>query len=241
VTTWRDVWQRRGAGTQPRLDLSELMRLDGYDTDASRVSEDAFVTMVARARERLDLCAGDRFCEVGCGAGAFLYPLYRAGVRRVYGVDYAASLLAVGAALMPDGVFAVAEASRLPLASAAFDAVASNSVFHYFPSHAYAEAAVLEMLRILRPGGRGLVLDVIDAARWDAYETMRRAALPSGEYERLYRDLPHLAYNRAWWTALGEANRVRVEFFEQEMSGYHNGPFRYNVLLEKPSAEVGAP
>jgi len=230
---WKPIWEHRGTGRRPRHELPELVRLDGFDTTAGRISEDEWVRMVARASERLRLHAGARICEVGCGAGAFLYPMYRASVRRVYGIDYAASLLAISAALMPEGAFVVAEASHIPFRAGAFDAVVSNSVFQYFPSHAYAASTVREMIRVLRHDGAGLVLDINDEAKREAYETMRRASMPPGEYDRLHQDTPHLSFERAWWLRLGVECGVSVQLYNQDIPGYRNAPFRYNVLFEK--------
>ncbi len=231
---WKEIWERKGAGVQAKANLQALICLDGFDTGAGRISEDEWERMVLRARERLCITNSQRVCEVGCGAGAFLYGLYGTGVRRVYGVDYSGSLLAISAAAMPEGVFVVAEASSIPFKPAVFDAVVSNSVFQYFPNHAYAASAFLEMVRVLRSGGRGLVLDINDASKQETFEAARRAQMPPGEYERLYRDLPHLFFEKEWWVNLGEKCGIRVSIYEQDIAGYGNAPFRYNALFEKP-------
>lgn len=233
--TWKEIWERKGMGAQARGDLHELISLDGFDTGAGKISQAEWERMVWSVRQRLRVDSSQNLCEIGCGAGAFLYPMYQTGVHRVFGVDYAASLVAISAALMPEGVFIVAEASNIPFKSDAFDAVASNSVFQYFPNHAYAASAFLEMIRVMRPGGRGVVLDINDASKKEAVEAMRRAKMPAGEYERLYRDLPHLFYEKEWWLRLGDRLGVTLHLYDQDIAGYGNSPFRYNAFFEKPA------
>jgi SAM-dependent methyltransferase len=57
-----------------------------------------------------------------------------------------------------------ADATRLPLADASFDAVFTRSVLMYLPDHA---AGVREIHRVLRPGGRAAVFEPINRVNRD--------------------------------------------------------------------------
>ncbi|MET0398929.1 MAG: class I SAM-dependent methyltransferase [Longimicrobiaceae bacterium] len=103
-----------------------------------------------------------RVLDLGCGTGALLPRLgaWGAGVARYTGVDLSAEMLRVAAgkaegAAFPAG-FAAASADALPFGDAAFDTVVSASSLHFW---ADAEAALVEARRVLRPGGRLLLVD----------------------------------------------------------------------------------
>jgi ubiquinone/menaquinone biosynthesis C-methylase UbiE len=102
-----------------------------------------------------------RVLDLGCGTGALL-PLLGAwgvGVRRYTGVDLSPEMLRAAAgkaaAAIPAG-FAAASADALPFREAAFDTVVSASSLHYW---ARPEAALGEARRVLRAGGRLLLVD----------------------------------------------------------------------------------
>ena len=71
-----------------------------------------------------------------------------------------------------------ADAMRLPLADAAFDAAVSTEAFHWFPDQ---DAALTEIHRVLRPGGRLLLALVSPPFEFiaDAFEVgMRMVGQP---------------------------------------------------------------
>jgi SAM-dependent methyltransferase len=102
--------------------------------------------------------AGKRVLDVGSGNGYVLSRYAKQGAR-VCGVD----LTATGIDLcrrrfrlldLP-GQFLVGNAERLPFADASFDCVCSMGVLHHTPDTA---KAVGEVFRVLRPGGRLIVM-----------------------------------------------------------------------------------
>lgn len=107
----------------------------------------------------------ERLLDVATGAGhtalAFA-PL----VREVVAVDLTEPMLAAGRALAAErGIgnvaFAPGDAARLPFADGGFEIVACRYAAHHFPDPG---AAVAEMARVLRPGGRLLLVDVVSVA-----------------------------------------------------------------------------
>ena len=91
-------------------------------------------------------------------------------------MDYSAPHIEIARAALPEMQFHVSEAAVLPFPDAVFDAAFSYGVFLYFPDTAYASAVLREMLRVVRPGGPILIMDVPDASRREACEEARRAA-----------------------------------------------------------------
>lgn len=101
----------------------------------------------------LDVPAGLRWADVGCGNGAFAQvifnrarPSFVAGVDPSEGqIDYARKR--IGAA---NAKFDVGDAQNLPFADASFDVSAMALVIAFVPDTA---RAVAEMKRVTRPGG----------------------------------------------------------------------------------------
>ncbi len=104
---------------------------------------------------------GDRVLDVACGTGALTCAAARrtGGDGSVVGVDINEAMLAV-ARRKPQAVqWHHGEAESLPFPDGSFDAVVSQFGFMFFADQI---AALREMLRVLRPGGR-LAVAVCDA------------------------------------------------------------------------------
>jgi SAM-dependent methyltransferase len=89
--------------------------------------------------------------ELGCGTGEYTALLAGSGAT-IAALDLSADLLAVARERrLPATVrFLVGDAERLPFPDQSFDAVVGNAVLH----HLRLAAALREIRRVLRPGGR---------------------------------------------------------------------------------------
>lgn len=106
--------------------------------------------------------------DVGCGTGVFAAHIRNAFPNaRVWGIDLVAGMLTKGAARWranADRVLPVqADSERLPFAEASFDVVTCANSFHHYPNQ---QQAVCEMRRVLRPGGRLILVDGYRDAPW---------------------------------------------------------------------------
>jgi arsenite methyltransferase len=105
---------------------------------------------------------GERILDVGCGPGFYVSELLdQVGPEgSVVGVDRSTDMLSIAAARCEgrDTVaFHEAEATALPLPDGACDAAISVQVLEYVPDH---RAALAELHRLVRPGGRVVLWDV---------------------------------------------------------------------------------
>jgi ubiquinone/menaquinone biosynthesis C-methylase UbiE len=129
--------------------------------------------------KRLDLRAGERVLDVGCGTGASALPAAE-GVGPsggVVGVDLADRLLAVARAKaaarrLTNVEFTVGDMERLEYPDASFDAVVCVFAIFFVPDMV---AAARELWRLVRPGGR-LAVTTWGPDLWaPAYERWRQA------------------------------------------------------------------
>jgi ubiquinone/menaquinone biosynthesis C-methylase UbiE len=97
--------------------------------------------------------------DIGCGTGFLSFELWARG-HRVTGVDFAPAMLERARAKAAErGAsigFEEADAEALPFASANFDLAVTRHLLWTLP---HPEAAIDEWVRILRPGGRLVVVD----------------------------------------------------------------------------------
>jgi SAM-dependent methyltransferase len=91
--------------------------------------------------------------DVGCGEGRFCRMLAQHGVA-VTGIDPTRALIEQARARHPGGTYIEADAAKLPLDDGAFDLVVSCLSLVDIPD---AAAAITEMARVMRPGGRLLI------------------------------------------------------------------------------------
>jgi ubiquinone/menaquinone biosynthesis C-methylase UbiE len=110
---------------------------------------------------RLDLQGSERVLDVGCGTGELLARLAaKYPALRLAGLDPVPEMLAVARAKLRPGVdLRVGWANELPWPDGRFDVVVSCNMFHYIT---HPVAAVGEMERVLRPGGRIVITDWCD-------------------------------------------------------------------------------
>lgn len=94
--------------------------------------------------------------DVACGTGDLSLDLLRRG-HRVTGVDFSEQMLALARRKAAAARFQLADAEALPFPDATFDAVTCAFGIRNF---VHLEQGLREMLRVLKPGGRLLLLEM---------------------------------------------------------------------------------
>jgi len=101
--------------------------------------------------------------DIGCGTGTLAAMLAASPLpARIVGLDYAPAMCKMAAgkahqAHVDDRIrFTAADSEHLPFADASFDVVTCSNSFHHYP---HQQAVVHDMKRVLRPGGRLMLID----------------------------------------------------------------------------------
>ncbi len=123
---------------------------------------------------------GERVLDLAAGTGTSAEPFRRAGAE-VVACDFSLGMLRVGRSRLPRLAFAAGDATSLPFADGSFDAV---TISFGLRNVVDVTAALAEMARVVRPGGR-LVVCEFSSPTWRPFRTLY------GEY--LMRALPTVA------------------------------------------------
>ena len=158
-------------GTEP--DFERLERFDAVDATGEaemfvRFLEEieALPEVVSRRRRSYDLLnveEGDVIADVGCGLGTAARELASLGAR-VHGFDASEEMIseARSRSEATPVEFAVADVVALPLGDDALSGYRAERLYQHLPDPA---AALEEARRVLRPGGRIVLVD----QDWDAF------------------------------------------------------------------------
>jgi ubiquinone/menaquinone biosynthesis C-methylase UbiE len=122
-------------------------------TPAERKAWDRILDLVLRERK-----PGDAL-DVGCGTGFLSFELAARGYR-VTGIDFAPSMLAEARRKAAERAVAIrfehGDAEQLTFSSQSFDLVITRHVLWTLP---HPDLAIDEWIRVLRPGGRLVIVD----------------------------------------------------------------------------------
>jgi len=209
--------------------VSEL----AFNEDVGRQLEAAYQVRDAIRRRRLVRAAlgarsGEQILDVGCGPGFYCAELLEeVGPRgRVVGLDMSPEMLVLAqrrCAAYENVEFGQAEATGLPVDDAAFDGAVCVQVLEYVRD---IPAALAELHRVVRPGGRVVVWDVDWATvSWHSEHPDRMArVLRAWDEHLVHRSLP-----RTLASAMRAVGFERVEMEAHSFASTEFDPETYAV------------
>lgn len=186
-------YQHVDASSDPEALLAGMVANAGWS---------ATVDLRAWEREHLRLAGGERILDIGCGLGdaARELAIDLGPTGEVIGLDASTAMLRA-ARLSWDAAcparFTMGDAQALDLPTGSVDAARGERVLQWLPD---PEAAVIEMARVLRPGGRLSLIDTdwgtlrLDIGAADLADAVRRTmSTERARPSRVGRRLPDLA------------------------------------------------
>jgi SAM-dependent methyltransferase len=190
-----------GSATDPPLvDVGAFGR-----TTSPELAEDLATWMAHQRRGGADqtvgalgLVPGDRVLDLGSGPGVDLAAL--AGVvgptGRAVGLDRSPAMTTASAAAAPDAAVVLGDGRALPFGSGTFAGVWARAVLIHTPTPA---AAIAELARVVRPGGRVVLSEpdhgthIVATDEVDVFERVRAHRRTAFRNPLVGRDLPALA------------------------------------------------
>jgi ubiquinone/menaquinone biosynthesis C-methylase UbiE len=115
-----------------------------------------------RAVALANLSPGALFLDVGCGTGRWVRRYRELGFSPV-GVDATIGMLRIARSQRTTGPLAAALAYNLPFSSDVFDCISDITVLQHIP-YRLQQDALREMIRVLKPGGRIILFELIRGA-----------------------------------------------------------------------------
>jgi SAM-dependent methyltransferase len=153
---WKPGVRRLGRrpGQNPRMDTSPWSKLKSeiYALIGRNPKSNRLIASVA------DLDPDHVVLDIGCGPGAAVRAV-AGSVARAVGVDRSEAMAEIArrrSREVPNVEFAVGAAEALPFPDASFDRVWTIHSFHHWED---PTRGIAEVLRVLRPGGRFLVIE----------------------------------------------------------------------------------
>lgn len=207
-----------------------------FEEGAARRLEATYLTpdVVATRGEvlkALGLKQGERVLDIGSGPGLLAYDMaVTVGPSgQVCGIDISEPMLAMSRNRCAGHQwveFEAADATRLPYPDEAFDAAVSIQVYEYVPD---IPAALVELFRVLKPGGRAVIMDtdydslVIhteDRARMDR-------VLAAWEEHFVHPDLPRKLTPYLTEAGFSVRQREAIPLFNPE---YHANTYSHGMI-----------
>jgi ubiquinone/menaquinone biosynthesis C-methylase UbiE len=184
---------------------------------------------VSRALELAELKAGARILDVGCGTGRWLRRYAEIGLVPT-GLDATPPMLALARKNATTAPLTAGECFRLPFADASFDAVSDITVVQHVPP-ASQPAALTEMLRVLKPNGKLILMEMIRGEGLHTFpltpqgwikETVSRGATLIGWFGEEFM-LIDRAFVKLALTISGRQNQQAQNFGKQEATEAASG------------------
>ncbi len=226
---WWEIWSKDKIISKEIPLLQNLIYADGFDSAIGHIDEKDWDKYIEKIKEIINIDSALSIYEIGCGAGAFLYPFYSKG-HKVGGIDYSESLLSIARNIMPNAKLVQDEAINLNIEEK-YDIVFSNSVIFYFPSLLYAKSVIEKMC--LKANKKVIILEIPDLAKKGECEKYRRSSIGLESYEKKYTGLNHIYFEKSWFEQIAREHNYDIIIKDQFIENYSNSKFRFNVFMTK--------
>lgn len=158
--------------------MSAFLKFDdqqAYQAEAQYHSPE-IIQQREELRALLELQAGDRVLDIGCGPGILVSEMAEevGSTGTIWGIDISETMLDLAQKRCSAKTTVTLKSGRaeaLPFEDNTFDAAVAVQVYEYVPD---IQQALNELFRVLKPGGRAVILDTDwDSLVWNVHDRAR--------------------------------------------------------------------
>jgi SAM-dependent methyltransferase len=224
---WHDIFNRRAEIYDDPLEISE------YCWSGKTVDPEYIDSRVEIIRNELELEKLYSLLEVGCGCNVLLAKL-KDFTGECFGAEPAMGMIRAGRRAC-DLPVVCAEAVRLPFDDSTFERTLSYNVFAYFDGDDYAVDAMMEMVRVTKPGGIVFIGEIQHAGTKEDYLRLRaersKIYKPEQYDQRVRTDLESV-----WYSPETFIGRLNKECIKHEIKFPHPGggflaDYRFSIKI----------
>ncbi len=161
-----DSWAQNVEGQYARKQwlLSKWEVVEGIEWPREKIN-----VMIKDILQSLQITKKDSLVDLGCGGGWILESL-KPYLKKVYGLDISYNMLVNAVGLKKQGALVCGELGALPFKTNSLSYAMSYFVLLNIRDDDYIQKAFLEILRVLKKGGRALVGQMADKDGSLAYD-----------------------------------------------------------------------
>ena len=237
LQNWKTVWDKREIPESTNCStLEALILCDGFDSPLGIMNETDWRNYIQLMFYKLEIEINDSVFEIGCGAGAFLYPFYEKFFK-IGGIDISKSLIDIAKIYMPEFKFHFLHKEAIEIETDfKYDVILANHVFHYFPSKDYAKIVLEKMFLISNK-----VISITGLPDFNLMiesENFRRGLLSEEEYKIKYVGLDILYFSKEWFIKLADLNNYNCIFQNHTMPGFAQNKYRFDCIFTKKLYDI---
>lgn len=236
-----DTWSKKAS---PNYDKKQWLLSKWEVVEGIEWPEEKFEAMMQTLRGRLKLNASQSLIDLGCGGGWILKAL-KSSAGRVAGLDFSLAMLGRARSTCPGEFLICADISRLPLKDLTWDRALSYFVFLNFMDDGFIERGILEIMRVLKKGGRALIGQLPDEKMSRDYDLAKedhlaycRKTFHLGKSNRDVCRAPQKLFSKGKLTSFLKRQGIPHEFLDSFNPFYRPGqprviPWRFDLVLHK--------
>jgi ubiquinone/menaquinone biosynthesis C-methylase UbiE len=233
---WRSIWNKKKVFKYKKINLSKLIKLNGYDSLSSKnYNLNTWKILIKDFLNRSKLNPQKKILEIGCGCGAFIYACNKIVKANYYGVDYSKNLILMAKKIMPNANFVVNQANSKYFEDLSFDVIFAHGVFHYFPNKKYVFSVIKKNIKKLSSKGILIIMDLNNKKYENIYHKERSSLFKNPEeYNKKYYGLKNLFFEKNELKKYLTSNNFKsVKFFNNKAKNVFNSKFKFNLIAHK--------
>ena len=213
--------------------MTDLLRLNGHYSPTSNIKIKDWNKYINFFIKKYKICNKDNVLEIGCGAGAFLFPLYKKKIN-CFGADFSRELIRHCKKFLVSKNFYVRDAINLTVfKKRKYSFIFANSLFQYFPTQFYAKKVLDQIFNLTDEKTKIFLLDIPDKKKYNNWKLSVIKKIGQKDFSIKYKNTKHRFYDKNFFFDYCNKNKYKIKISKQNLIKKENSKFRFNVLMYK--------